>query len=50
MACKIVASDGEINDDEAGFLINLAETIGLTSEAVTGIVRTMKVLCREVLP
>ncbi len=50
VACKIVASDGEINDDEAGFLINLAETIGLTSEAVTGIVRTMKVLCREVLP
>ena len=49
VACKIVASDGEINDDEAIFLVNLAETIGLTSEAVSGIVTAMKILCREVL-
>ena len=49
VACKIVASDGEINDDEVSFLINLAETIGLTREEVSSIVTAMKILCREVL-
>ena len=47
VACKIVASDGEINDDEVRFLINLAETIGLKSEEVSCILAAMKILCRD---
>ena len=47
VACKIVASDGEINDDEVRFLINLAETIGLKSEGVSSLLTMMNILCRD---
>ena len=49
VACKIVASDGEINDDEVSFLIRLAETVGLNILESRTILSVMQILCQDAL-
>ena len=49
VACKIVASDGEINNDEVSFLIRLAEINGLNILESRTILSVMQILCLDAL-
>ena len=49
VACKIVASDRDINEDEARFLFRLAETIGLNLLESRTILSAMQILCVNAL-
>ncbi len=49
VACKIVASDRQINDDEVSFLIRLAKSIGLNLLESRTILSVMQILCMDAL-
>ncbi|WP_025781806.1 tellurite resistance TerB family protein [Candidatus Synechococcus spongiarum] len=49
VACKIVASDGEVNHDEVNFLIRLAEINGLNILESRTILSVMQILCQDAL-
>jgi len=49
VACKIVASDGEVNHDEVSFLIRLAEINGLNILESRTILSVMQILCQDAL-
>ena len=49
VACKIVASDNQINHDEINFLIHLAEINGLNILESRTILSVMEILCKDAL-